>query len=246
MRPEVARPPTKRQDSLEVTAGVALTMADSIYPQNLPSGYDAYLGYVDGNWPTYSTLQTKFPGRHLLSLTVLGGTAVADGCDIETGDLTPASGAAWLKRRLSQGAHRPVAYASVSTMSTVLSELTAVGVTRNQVRLLSAHYDAGEHICGPATCGLISVPMDGTQWTNQAAGLNGTQIDASILADNFFSTGSPQGDIVQIPGIPGTWLTITQFIDGAGTEYVVGLGTNYRVYYTKRAAGGTWSAPARL
>jgi hypothetical protein len=29
--------------------------------------------------------------------------------------------------------------------------------------------------------------MDGTQWTDTAPGENGTQVDASVLLDNFFS-----------------------------------------------------------
>jgi peptidoglycan hydrolase-like protein with peptidoglycan-binding domain len=102
-------------------------MADSIHPQNLPAGYDAYLGYVDGQWPTAAALKAIFPGK----------------------------------------------------------PLSGLGIARSEVRLVSAHYDAGEHICGPSTCKLISVAMDGTQWTDKANGVGGTQIDASVLQDEF-------------------------------------------------------------
>ena len=98
-----------------------------------------------------------------MSLTVLGGDHIADGCDIENGDLSPQSGAAWIQRRLAAGAWRPIAYASASIMSTVLRELARLNVARASVRLLSAHYGAGAHICGPATCDLVYRPMDGTQ-----------------------------------------------------------------------------------
>jgi peptidoglycan hydrolase-like protein with peptidoglycan-binding domain len=166
-------------------------MADSIHPQNLPAGYDAYLGYVDGEWPTAPELKTQFPGRSIVSLTVLGGDAVADGCDVESGDLTPASGARWVQRRIGQGEWRPIVYASVLAMSGVLSALSGVGIARADVRLLSAHYGAGQHICGPSTCKLISIAMDGTQWTDTAAGVGGTQIDASVLEDDFFTPPAP-------------------------------------------------------
>jgi hypothetical protein len=168
-----------------------LTCADSIYPDNLPSGYDAYLGYVDGAWPTAALLPAKFPGHHILTITVRGGSTVADGCDVEAGDLTPAHGAQWAQHRIAAGAHRPVIYASASAMSQVLSELAAVKVPRSSVRLLSAHYGHGEHICGPSTCRLVSVAMDGTQWTDQAPGSRGTRIDVSLLAADFFGT-APQ------------------------------------------------------
>lgn len=165
---------------------MTLTMADSITPANLPHGYSAYLGYVDGRWPTAAELRIKFPAAHILTLTVRGGNAAADGCDVETGDLSPASGAAWAARRLAAGVWRPVLYASVSAMHEVISVLAAAGVHRSQVRLLSAHYSGGEHICGPATCKQITVAMDGTQWTDSARGAGGTKIDASLLADGFF------------------------------------------------------------
>lgn len=165
---------------------MTLTMADSIYPDNLPSGYSAYLGYVDGYWPTAALLPAKFPGKNILSLTVKGGSAVADGCDVENGDLTPARGAQWAKQEIATRGGRPVLYASAGTMGAVLSELAAVKVARSSVRLLSAHYGDGAHICGPSTCRLVSVTMDGTQWTDTARGSNGTAIDASVLADDFF------------------------------------------------------------
>lgn len=165
---------------------MTLTMADSITPGNLPPGYDAYLGYTDGRWPDFQAEVQRFPGAHIVGLTVLGGNDVADGCDIENGDLSPQSGAAWIAGRIAAGAHRPIAYASVSAMPSLLIELAARGIARASVRLLSAHYGAGEHICGPGTCGLVHIPMDGTQWTDAAPGAGGAAIDASVLADDFF------------------------------------------------------------
>ena len=173
---------------------MTIAMPDSIYPLNIPNGtvWPAVLGYVDGHWPTAVSLKARFPHSHVVTLTVLGGSAVADGCDIEPGNLTPASGAAWIHGRLAAGAHRPIAYASAGMMGSVLAELGTRGVQRSQVRLLSAHYGAGEHICGPATCKLTSVPMDGTQWTDNYPGAGGAAIDMSALDDNFFGAPAPQ------------------------------------------------------
>lgn len=163
-------------------------MADSITAVNLPAGYQAYASYTDGRWPDFAAVKQRFPQAHLLSITVTSADPAADACDCENGDLTPAQAVAWAKRRIAAGAYRPVIYANAATMAAaVLPGLVAARVAHAAVRLWSAHYGAGEHICGPATCKLVPVAMDGTQWTDTAPGENGTQVDASILADGFFS-----------------------------------------------------------
>lgn len=164
---------------------MTLRMYDSIYPANLPAGADAYLGYVDGKWPTYPELQKKFPHAHLLSLAV-SATSDAEGCDCENGDLTPQQVPGWVERQIKRGVHRPVVYANASTIAGPLAVLLPA-VLRDQVRLLSAHYGEGAHICGPVTCKYPGVPAcDGTQWTDAAAGVNGGQVDESVLSDSFF------------------------------------------------------------
>jgi Putative peptidoglycan binding domain len=166
---------------------MTLTMADSIVPGNLPPGYDAYLGYTDGRWPDFQAEVQKFPGKHVLGLAVTAADD-AEGLDVEQYDATPDQVPAWVQRQLARHVLRPVLYASVSAMGTILMKLAAAGIARSAVRLLSAHYGAGEHICGPGTCGLVHIPMDGTQWTDSAAGVGGAAIDASVLADDFFGT----------------------------------------------------------
>jgi hypothetical protein len=85
---------------------------------------------------------------------------------------------------------RPVVYASASNIPPVLAALQAAGIGRAEIRLLSAHYEAGRHICGPSTCALPGVPAcDGTQWTDKAPGAGGSLIDESILNDDFFNGG---------------------------------------------------------
>jgi hypothetical protein len=175
-----------------------ITMYDSIDISQIPADAPCVLGYVDGRWPTAGSLGAKFPMARLITLTVLGGNAVADGCDIETGDLTPQQGAEWIARRIAAGQHRPVAYASAGNMGAVLDELAAAGVQRSQLRLLSAHYGIGPHICGPSSCHLMSIEADGTQWTSSALGRD---LDESVLADDFFGATPP----VPHPGLVPAW-----------------------------------------
>lgn len=69
--------------------------------------------------------------------------------------------------------------------SNILPVLDQAKIARADVRLWSAHYGFGEHICGPSSCGLVPIEMDGTQWTNTALGRN---LDQSSLLENFFTT----------------------------------------------------------
>lgn len=171
---------------------MTIAMPDSIFTVNLPQGYQAYLGYTDGFWPTANELPSQFPHAHLVTLTVRGGKAI--GCDVESGDLTPESGCQWAADAVKAGQFRPVIYASASAMVTgIIPGLAKLNVPRSSVRLLSAHYGTGEHICGPSTCryeqgGQVIPAMDGTQWTDQFAGVNGAGIDMSSLVDGFFGT----------------------------------------------------------
>lgn len=165
-----------------------LRMLDSIYAANLPYGADAYLGYPDGSWPDWAAIVAKFPGKHVLSLTVYPGVA-ADGCDCENGDLTIGQAAAFAQWRLDAGAYRPVIYCGAANSQPVLAALRGLGIGRAKIRLLSAHYGAGRHICGPGTCGYPQA--DGTQWRDNAPGLNGSLIDESLLLPWFFD-GPPK------------------------------------------------------
>lgn len=177
---------------------MTLAMPDSIRVADLPPGYPAYLGYVDGNWPTAGELEKQFGGAHLLTLTVTGAiVGGANGVDCEPGNPNAVSAAAWAAEKLArEPTSRPVIYASIIGtpgygMADVLDQLGHRGLARGQVRLLSAHYGLGEHICGPDTCRLSPVAMDGTQWTDTFQTSAGHLVDMSVLLDSFFGTPPP-------------------------------------------------------
>jgi peptidoglycan hydrolase-like protein with peptidoglycan-binding domain len=162
---------------------VTITMFDSISVSELPagSGY-AYAGYVNGRWQTYSAIKSKFPGSQVLSIAVSAGSD-ADCLDVETGDATPEQAASWVLRQLARKAWRPCLYASVSTMGSIVAGLEAAGIGVSTLRLWSAHYGEGTHICGPASCKQLAISADGTQWTDSALGRS---LDQSLLSDSFF------------------------------------------------------------
>jgi hypothetical protein len=165
-------------------------MADSINPAALPPGMDAYAGYDDGNWPDYQTIAAAHPGAHLLDLTVWLANR-GTGIDVEPGDATVAQAPIFVQERLAAGVVLPVVYCPASWSQAVFNAMAAAGIPRNLWRLVSAHYGAGQHICGPGTCGYPQA--DGTQWID-----HGTW-DESLLSDGFFGTPTPTKPIIQPP-----------------------------------------------
>jgi hypothetical protein len=224
--------------ALNMAAG--LVMYDSIVISQIPGGASYAAGYLDGRWPTWGALKQAFPHAHLLSIAV-GAAVDADCLDVETGDATVSQAPNWVKRQIARGMYRPVVYAQASTMPVLLAALKAAGIKRQAVRLWSAHYGAGQHICGPATCDYPGIPAcDGTQWTPNALGLD---LDESLLLGDFFAPrpkSTPRRhEPVQLPQNLG----YTPVSIPAGVKHVLlSVGANTSRLRYQFLPGGTWQA----
>jgi hypothetical protein len=160
------------------------TMYDSIEIGQIPKGAHAVAGYVGGKWPTFSSLVTAFPRARRLSIAI-NASEDADCLDIEPGDATVEQAAMWVRRQLSKGTKRPCVYASASQVDGLVVALEAAGIDRSRVRIWSAHYGRGRHLCGPHTCGEVrSTNVDATQYDDRALNRN---LDASVLRRSFFT-----------------------------------------------------------
>ena len=168
-----------------------IVMYDAIDNSQFPPGAQAYAAYVNGNLadqPNYFHVVAAFPSAHHLSITLFPG-AHANVLDVEGGASGPADVPGWITWQHASGAWRPGIYASASTMEAgVLPALSAAGIARSSVRLWTAHYGLGEHICGPSSCGQLSIDADGCQWTETAMGRD---LDQSLLLPDFFGTPKP-------------------------------------------------------
>jgi hypothetical protein len=166
-------------------------MYDTIENNQFPSGAAAYAGYVDGSigdQPNYAYIMSAYPKAQHLSIALFSSNN-ADALDVEPGASVPGDIPAWYARQRGRGIQRPCVYASASAMNdSILPVLSGANIARSAVRLWTAHYGAGEHICGPGTCGALSENADGTQWTPTAGGL---VLDQSLLLENFFTTTTP-------------------------------------------------------
>jgi hypothetical protein len=169
-------------------------MYDTILNDQFPPGAAAYAAYVDGNLgnqPNYAYIVRAFPKAQHLSIALFSSDN-ADALDVEPGGSTPSEVPGWYAAQRKRGVQRPCVYASASTMNNdILPVLSQNGIARSAVRLWTAHYDVGQHICGPDSCGALSIDADGTQWTPNAV-VNGValDLDQSLLDENFFTTDS--------------------------------------------------------
>jgi hypothetical protein len=167
-----------------------IVMYDSAYDDQFPAGAAAYAAYVDGgvgDQPNYDWIVQAFPGAHHLSIALFADKD-ADALDVEPGAAVPSDIPGWYARQRRRGIARPCIYASASTMqASVIPAIRSVPVIRSSVRLWTAHFGEGEHICGPGkgTCGQLAFDADGTQWTPNAMGL---VLDQSLLLPDFFGT----------------------------------------------------------
>jgi hypothetical protein len=162
-----------------------IAMFDSVDVSQIPNDADAVAGYVNGLFQTAPELAARFAHGRVLTIAVSAG-ADAECLDIETGDAAPPEAAGWYARQRARGVTRPCLYASASVMETGIVPVIRAGrIVRSAVRLWSAHYTGVAHICGPRSCGAVSIDMDGTQWTDRAFSRN---LDQSLVAADFFGS----------------------------------------------------------
>lgn len=167
---------------------MTLTMYDSVDLSQIPANPQAVAAYVDGRYANSAEAADRFPHAHLLTIAVFAAHN-AHCLDIETGDATPGEAVAWYERQKARGVTRPCLYASASVMQTdVIPVIMAARIPRSAIRLWSAHYGAGRHICGPSSCGLMGIDADGTQFDDRALGRD---LDQSLLAADFFGVPVP-------------------------------------------------------
>lgn len=149
------------------------TMYDSTTVADLPADGDLYLGYVDGRWPTIEALRKRFPHKPIIRVTVTGATLDAEVADVESGNLTPRSGAAWAKRKLAAG-QVPTLYYPASWEQQIVDELRTAGVKLRRVQLFPASYD-----------GRAELPKGKVAKQYADPKRSGGHFDVSIVADHW-------------------------------------------------------------
>ena len=159
--------------------------------------FDAVAAYVNGRYDNYQAAKAAFPGKPVLGIDVLGeGVGAGEAGDFESGDMSPEEAGTWAKKRISAGVHRPVLYFAASNWETVMGSLQRAGLSRGDVRVWTAHYGHGRHLCSPA-CGFgIKGEADATQWSDPnylPPPYAGRHLDISLTTPDFFAQHGPPG-----------------------------------------------------
>jgi peptidoglycan hydrolase-like protein with peptidoglycan-binding domain len=157
-----------------------LFMFDDVDVHLLPAGAYAYAGYLDGSYANFAQVKAAHPPAHLVGIAVRACDD-GDALDVEPGDAAISQAPGWVGRQHARGLARPIVYVSAANARLMIGTLTTAGISRPSYRLWLAHYGAGQHMCGPASCGYPQA--DGTQFTCKALG---ESLDESLLADDFF------------------------------------------------------------
>jgi hypothetical protein len=124
-------------------------MYDSVTARDIPLSARMVAGYVDGPyaWSPFDWL--IHASARKVRITVTGGTLNAHAADVERGDLTPAQGAAWAKRKLAAG-ETPWLYFSLSREAEILAALAALGIDHRKVGFWTAQWTGVPHLAGGA------------------------------------------------------------------------------------------------
>ena len=152
---------------------------------------EAVAAYGNGRFANFTRAKQAFPNAHILQIDV-SGQGIGDAGDFEPGDMRYSRAGSWAKQRIEAGVKRPVIYFSVSNWQAVMASLREAGVSRNAVRLWTAHYNGRAHLCSSA-CGFgVTGTADATQWGSADARgtlpsrYAGRNIDVSTTADDFW------------------------------------------------------------
>ena len=195
--------------------GAPFTMYDSTNPSRIPITAQAVAGYSDGkfNWP--GPMWSRFINSYRLPITVVGLHDGARVCDVETGDLTPLSGALWCSREIVAG-RRPTVYCNRSTFPAVASALKPRGLLFGR--------DVSLWLADPGQPFLTGVPYPGLVAKQYSFDVEGAgSYDLSIVDATWLQsvanppTGHPSG-----VGI--TDATVVQ-VTNVGTTFTSDIGT---------------------
>lgn len=179
-----------RYDSL--TDGITPTLAgqDSIFAGECNKGLPVYCGYFNGTFANLNSFRADFPAApYILSITPNGASG-ARCIDCEPGDASVARAAQFVADNLpqtppAQGRNdqgKPMVYCSAGDSKAVINAVAALGISRSQWVLFSAHW-IGQHICSPAGCGFPQA--DATQY------MDGPNFDSDLFYAYCFGTVFP-------------------------------------------------------
>jgi hypothetical protein len=172
------------------------TMYDSVNPNAIPTlaAGDMVAYYVDGKksaWPASALADSRWDGHEMVSITVVGGTTVADVVDCEKGDVTDTQAAAWWQWMGQQG-HMPTIYCAKGRADGVVTECRKL-ISDAKPQLWIADWTNLPHMVTIDNAVVVAV-----QWTSDT----GADYDESLVGDWIL------GKTVTVAELTGTVTTV--------------------------------------
>lgn len=169
-------------------AATTLYGQDSTNAAACIKGLAVYCGYYNGTFANLNSFRADYPAAIILSITPNGAKG-ARCIDCEPGDATPAEAAQFVKDNLPNAegggrgdAGKPIVYCSAGDSQAVINAVAALGISRSQWLLFSAHW-IGQHICSKAGCGYPNA--DATQYASN------NNFDSDAFYAYCFGTPAP-------------------------------------------------------
>jgi hypothetical protein len=156
-------------DKLSRVAGTSILFGqDSTNAAACTRGLSVYCGYYNGTFANLNAFRADFPNAAIILSITPNGVSGARCIDCEPGDATPAQAAQFVKNNLPEAGAggksdggKPMVYCSAGDAQAVINEVAALGITRAEWILFSAHW-IGQHICSKLGCGYPDA--DATQY----------------------------------------------------------------------------------
>ncbi len=120
-------------------------MYDSVTPTDIPASAQMVAGYVDGAYAWPDSGWKRFPSARKVGITMGSGTLGADVADVENGDYTPATAAAWLKAKIARDGHGAL-YFSRGLFGAVHAATVAAGISDDHWTVWAADWTGAEHV----------------------------------------------------------------------------------------------------
>ena len=147
-------------------------MYDSTTPGAIPTNAGMVAYYVDGAYAWKPLEVARFPGAIKVPVTTTGRHNVLV-CDVETGDLTAAEGAAWALVELDLG-NRPTLYASWSTWHELFFQLGLLKIPESAVDWWAADPTGIRHLVPGSVATQYAWPGRGSPGHFDLSVTNGT------------------------------------------------------------------------
>lgn len=153
----------------------------SVTTSDIPASAPVVFAYSNPPYAQVEEVKRRCPHARIVTIATHLDVK-ADMYDFENGAIPVADAVTVLRDHLASGQSRPIAYAALDDLQTIMTEFTSKVGNHERVRWLPAHFTDSPELPSWA---------DGVQWSEKALGRN---LNEYLLRSDFFGTVEPAPD----------------------------------------------------